>query len=130
MAAAVSVDASPTGVEHWFYGPRADLLLGAGVAWIASIPLLIGFAWVSGISEWSAAEVATVVLLVSVPHYGATILRVYEHRRDRRRYVLFASWATLVLGGLFVAGLHSALIVSLLFTAYATWSPWHFSGQN
>jgi hypothetical protein len=29
-----------------------------------------------------------------------------------------------------VAGLHWALLGSLLLTAYATWSPWHFSGQN
>ena len=69
-------------------------------------------------------------LFVSGPDYGATILRVYEHRGDRRKYAFFAVWATVALCGLFVSGLHSALIGSLLVTVYATWSPWHYSGQN
>ncbi len=84
----------------------------------------------AGINAWSITVVVLFSLFVSGPHYGATILRVYEHRGDRRKYAFFALWATAALCGLFVAGLHSALIGSLLVTAYATWSPWHFSGQN
>jgi hypothetical protein len=69
-------------------------------------------------------------LVVSAPHYGATLLRVYERREDRRTYALFAIHASAVLAGLFVAGLYDPLLGSILFTLYLTWSPWHYSGQN
>jgi tetratricopeptide (TPR) repeat protein len=113
----------------WLWGPRLDLLLGAGAGYVLSIPplVLLGLA---GVSSWPVAAAALFALLVSGPHYGATILRVYDRREDRRRYALFAVWTTLLLGALFAAGLRSPLLGSLLVTLYATWSPWHFSGQN
>ncbi len=114
----------------WLYGPSIDLLLGAGVGYLVSIPLLAIFSELSGVAEWPLPLFALLTLLISGPHYGATILRVYEHRRDRRRYAFFAVWATLVLCALFVLGLHNVLIGSLLVTLYVSWSPWHFSGQN
>jgi hypothetical protein len=43
------------------------------------------------------------VLLFSTPHYGATILRVYEQRAERRRYAVFSVWATLAIAAWFVA---------------------------
>jgi len=114
----------------WLYGPSADLLLGAGLGYVVSIPLLVWFAAVSGLSDWPIVAFAFLTLFVSGPHYGATILRVYEQRRDRRRYAFFAVWATLALCALFVMGLHDAVVGSLLITLYVSWSPWHFSGQN
>jgi hypothetical protein len=114
----------------WLYRPSVDLLLGAGVGYIVSVPLLAIGSEVWGVGQWSLPLFAFFTLLISGPHYGATILRVYEHRRDRRRYALFAVWATLVLCALFVLGLHDVLVGSLLVTLYTSWSPWHFSGQN
>ncbi len=132
MAAPAPVDvahaARPGG--RWLYGPAPDLLLGAGVGYVASIPLLVAFSGVWEVAAWPALAIALMALFLSGPHYGATILRVYEQRDDRRKYVLFSVWATIALGALFVAGLRYGLVGSLLFTAYATWSPWHFSGQN
>ena len=57
-------------------------------------------------------------------------MRVYDQRRDRQAYALFALWATLALIALFFVALRSTLLASLLFTLYFTWSPWHYTGQN
>ncbi|MCZ6784789.1 MAG: hypothetical protein O7G30_15940 [Proteobacteria bacterium] len=107
-----------------------DLLLGAGVGYLFSVPLLLWLAGPAQLDGWPVVVGALFALLISGPHYGATILRVYQRREDRRRYAFFSVWVTLALCGLFVVGLHDVLVGSLLVTAYATWSPWHFSGQN
>jgi hypothetical protein len=69
-------------------------------------------------------------LVLSAPHYGATLLRVYENRADRSRYFLFAVPATLAVCTLYVIGLHSTAVASWLLTIFLVWSPWHYSGQN
>jgi tetratricopeptide (TPR) repeat protein len=116
--------------DGWLYGRGTDLLLGAGVGYLVSIPMLAVASDLWEVAGWSIAASALLSLFISGPHYGATILRVYERRDDRRKYALFAVWATLALCALFVVGLHDALVGSILITLYATWSPWHFSGQN
>jgi hypothetical protein len=126
-AAATSPRAPSTG---WLYRPSVDLLLGAGLGYLLSLPILLFVSGALGVSDWPVAIAALVGLLVSAPHYGATLLRVYERREDRRRYAVFAVWVTLALGALFVVALHDPTTGSLLVTAYASWSPWHFSGQN
>jgi hypothetical protein len=70
------------------------------------------------------------IFALSSPHYGGTLVRVYDQRRDRQAYAIFALWATLALIALFFAALRSTLLASLLFTLYLTWSPWHYTGQN
>lgn len=122
--------AGPGARGGWLYGPAVDWWVGAGGLYLVSIPLLWMLTRTSGMGAWPVAVAAAFALFVSGPHYGATLLRVYEQREDRRRYALFAVWVTLALCGLFVVGLHDAWVGSLLVTAYATWSPWHFSGQN
>ena len=114
----------------WLYGPAIDLLLGAGVVYLVTLPLLIGLDRRGQMTAWSITAATMLSLFISGPHYGATILRVYDRREDRRQYTLFAIWATAALAGLFVVGLHWVLLGSILVTAYATWTPWHFSGQN
>ena len=69
-------------------------------------------------------------LSLTGPHYGATLLRVYEQRHDRQRYAFFAVWVTLAAIGLFLLSLSDAVLGSWLLTIYMTWSPWHFAGQN
>ncbi len=113
----------------WLFGPATDVLLGGGLVYAALFVVLV----VGGDSLRAAQPAALVALgavVLSGPHYGATLLRVYEKRSDRRAYVIFATWATLLVAGWFVASVHVSLLGSLLFTVYLTWSPWHYSGQN
>ena len=110
----------------WLFGPAVDLVLGCGVGSIAVSVLMVFQA------NTLAALVpgAILVLLFSLPHYGATLLRVYELREDRRRYAFFAFGVTTLLGFGFIAGLENVFLGSLLLTVYLTWSPWHYTGQN
>jgi tetratricopeptide (TPR) repeat protein len=114
----------------WLFGRGVDLFIGAGVGYLLSIPPLIFIGAEMGMESWPVAFALLFALFVSGPHYGATILRVYEERENRRRYAFFAVWVTLALCGLFVFGLHDVFVGSLLVTLYGSWSPWHFSGQN
>jgi len=114
----------------WLFGGSVDLLLGAGLAYLAAIPLLITLGSELGIPAWSQSLTIFLGLAFSAPHYGATLVRVYEKRSDRRKYALFAVYVTAVLVLAFVAGLRSLWFGSLLLTLYITWSPWHFAGQN
>jgi hypothetical protein len=70
------------------------------------------------------------MLVISTPHYGATLIRVYEQRSERRAYAFFTVWTTLALLVLFVWGIRDAAVGTVLFTVYLTWSPWHYTGQN
>ena len=107
-----------------------DALLGYGVLYLISIPFVLWLAARYELSSWPMWFATTVALLISVPHYGATYLRVYEKRHDRRRYAVFAIWITLALIACFVASLYSVRLGSAFLTIYVYWSPWHFAGQN
>jgi tetratricopeptide (TPR) repeat protein len=116
--------------ERWLYGPLPDLLLGcAGLYGVAVLALLLPFVstWVS---EWATFLLPLLAILVNGPHYGATLLRVYEHREDRRRYAFFTVYVTLALALAFLAALRTPWLGSVILTAYVTWSPYHFAGQN
>ncbi len=113
----------------WLVGPTADLLLGCGVLYMV---LFVAFG-MAGPELRSLTPVSLPILLalvLSAPHYGATLLRVYENRADRSRYFLFAVHATLAVCTLYVIGLHSTAVASWLLTIFLVWSPWHYSGQN
>ena len=112
--------------QGWLYGPIPDLFLGCG---LGSILVTAALAW-WGAGVRALIPGALLVLAFSLPHYGATLLRVYELPAERRKYALFAVWATLLIGVSFVVGLQSALLGSLILTLYLTWSPWHYTGQN
>ncbi len=70
------------------------------------------------------------VLLVTVPHYGATLQRVYGSAEQRSRYAFFTVYATAALVAWFVVGTFDPLLGSLMITVFLSWSPWHYSGQN
>ena len=129
MALAATVP-SPSPAPHpWLYGPAADLLLGCGLlyAFFFVLQALDGAA----MRAWLPALLLPFLTLVlGAPHYGATLLRVYERAEERRRYAFFSVWATLAIAALYVASLRSFALGSLLVTLYFTWSPWHYSGQN
>src|SRR5262245_4831523 len=114
----------------WLYGRWLDLLIGCRLGYVLSIPLLFAFSEATGTSQWPLAAVMGLALLVNGPHYGATLVRVYDAREDRRKYFVFAVYMTLAIWGLFAASTHSLWLSSALITVYATWTPWHFAGQN
>jgi len=126
MSAATSVT---PGNPRWLFGPGSDLLLGCGVVYMGIFALLAA----AGDRVEAAIPIASFMLIslvVSAPHYGATLLRVYERREDRRAYAVFAIYISALILALFVASLYSPWLGSLTFTLYLTWSPWHYSGQN
>lgn len=110
----------------WLHGPVPDVLLGAGVL---SVLLAAAFAWQGG-AGLSVAVPVVLLALVSVPHYGATLLRVYAHRSDRQAYFAYAVVATAALLAVFGVALVDRFVGSLLATVYLTWTGWHYSGQN
>jgi hypothetical protein len=111
----------------WLFSSRTDLLLGCG---IGSMAIMVVQGAVGGrvLAGWVPAGL--LILLFSLPHYGATLVRVYEDSGERRKYRLFSVWATVMVACGLVAGLYSELLGSLLLTVYLTWSPWHYTGQN
>ncbi len=115
--------------QRWLFGPGSDLLLGCGLGYALLVAaFLLADAPQSFAS--SLGLVALVSILTGTPHYGATLLRAYAERADRRAYAFFTLYATVAVWALFYAGLYSAWIGSLLLTLYMNWSPWHYTGQN
>jgi tetratricopeptide (TPR) repeat protein len=129
LADHVGVTTAAPPSSPWLFGPRSDLLLGCGLLYtlVFGLFLAAGPELRSAMPAWVGAAL---LLLLGTPHYGATLVRVYEHRQDRRGYVLFSVWATLAVIAFFVAGLWATAIGSFLVTLYLTWSPWHYTGQN
>jgi tetratricopeptide (TPR) repeat protein len=115
--------------SRWLFAPIPDLLLGCGLLY-AALFVLFGVAGPDLRTLDLGVALRLGVILFSMPHYGATLLRVYEQRQERRRYAIFSVWTTLLVGALFVVGVYNVLIASLLVTVYLTWSPWHYTGQN
>ena len=120
---------SPTAASRWLSGRFPDLFFGCGLFYCAAFAAL----WLAGpdvralvpmeFSPW-------VVLLTGVPHYGATLMRVYQRAEDRRRYALFGYWASLAVLLAFIWATRDLLVGSILLTIYLTWSPWHYAAQN
>jgi len=126
MTAAATTNPARPG---WLFGPAADSLLGCGGLYLVLFALMATGAF--GITTaWHATFSPFLVLAVSVPHYGATLLRVYGTREDRHRYRLFALWGAVVVYGVYFLGLNVPTVGSWMLTVYMTWSPWHYSGQN
>ena len=115
--------------SRWLFGAAPDLLLGCGLGYAAVFAALCVFG-PQVRTEIGLGTIAFLTLVVGAPHYGATLLRVYSRRQDRRAYTIFAVYATALLAGAFAAATRSAWIGSLLLTVYLTWSPWHYTGQN
>lgn len=127
MSRTASASASVPG--RWLFRPASDLLWGSGLAYLFVFVLMlanIGFV-LTYAPSWL---VMFLVVLVSMPHYGATLLRAYERKEDRRAYRLFTTYSTLALAVFFLVGIRNLWAGSLLFTLYMTWSPWHYTAQN
>ncbi len=124
---AVAIPSAPS--NRWLFGPARDLLLGCGLGYAC---VFAAFCFIGGDIRTAlpAGIVPFLTLLVGAPHYGATLLRVYARRADRRAYAFFAVYVSLALAGVFVLATRSAWVGSLLLTVYITWNPWHYAGQN
>ena len=116
--------------QHWLFGPWLDLLVGCGLGYVALVPILLAWGSAADVHSWPAAVVTACALAINGPHYGATVLRAYSRREDRAKYRLFTVYATLFVIAAFAMAAQGGIAASLLITAYLTWSPWHFSGQN
>jgi tetratricopeptide (TPR) repeat protein len=115
--------------ERWLFGPLPDLLLGCGLGYAA---LFAAFSLFDARPQGAlyGAAVPLLSILTGTPHYGATLLRVYGKRSERRAYALFAVHATALVWATFYLALYQPLVGSFLLTLYLSWSPWHYSGQN
>lgn len=120
---------APERRSPWLFGPVPDLLFGCGVLYLLVFAVIAAVGPAFRIAQ-PVAVFPLLILAVSAPHYGATILRVYEYRRDRRAYALFSVWATLFVVAWFSLGLVDPRAGSWLLTLFLTWSPWHYTGQN
>jgi hypothetical protein len=115
--------------RRWLVGPAPDLLFGCGLLF-ALVSVLFSL---SGGALFAAMPVAVsglLVALVSVPHYGATLVRVYDQREDRQAYFWFSIVATAALVLLFGVALVHHYTGSVLATVYLSWAGWHYTGQN
>ncbi len=119
---------SPAGAR-WLFGPGIDLFFGCGFGY--ALVLCCVLAAGPGIQTWlSGGLLAIVVLFANTPHYGATLLRVYDQRETRERYAIFSTWITAGLLLIFVVACYWHVVGSWLVTVYLNWSPWHYAGQN
>lgn len=100
---------------------------GLGYAWVFLALAVLDVRFMEAIP---AGFLPLLLLISATPHYGATLLRVYEQRESRRAYALFSVGATAVLAVSFVVSLHFLALGSLLMTIYFNWNPWHYGGQN
>jgi len=129
MAVASDTETASAASRRWLYGPVPDLFLGCGILYgvVVAIYAIAG-------SQLRALHpvylLSLLILLTTMPHYGATLLRVYEHRADRRGYVIFSVYATIAVFAAYAYGVYNTYFASVLLTIYLTWSPWHYSGQN
>ena len=131
MSAAVSGQTleRPGGSRASLFGPVTDGMLGFGGLYFVAFAVF----WAFGGAIRGAQPVWVfpfLILLFSAPHYGATLLRVYEHKQDREQHRFVAVYATAALLCAFVVGVYYLPVASALTTTYLTWSPWHFSAQN
>jgi len=131
--ASPSVDSQPSSTfnaeTRWLHGPVLDIAIGCGglYAWI----LLLYAINAPALHRLQPTYlIALMMLLISMPHYGGTLVRVYEQRSERKKYFLFSVVSSVLIFAIFFAGLQNALIGSWFFTVYLTWSPWHYTGQN
>ena len=115
--------------KRWIHGPVPDLLIGCGVLYVVAFVAMttIGPGFPLPIAGYWAP---LLILLVSLPHYGATLLRVYGDPSVRSQHRRYSVWATLLLGAVFVVSLQELYLGSLLVTLYMTWSLWHYTAQN
>jgi len=111
----------------WLLGPLPDLLFGCGLLYV----LVVGSIAALGVPrEVVGGWLPFVVLCTGVPHYGATLLRVYGTADARRRYGRYGVWFGVAVWAAFALSLATPALGRWFITLYLTWSPWHYTAQN
>jgi len=126
-AAETSTAAVTVGPKAWLFGPASDLLFGCGLVYPLMVVLV---ASASPARETVAGWVPLLILVTSIPHYGATLLRVYGTAEARERYSRYGLVFTLGVGAAFALSLATPDVGRWFITLYLTWSPWHYTAQN
>ena len=98
--------------RRWFFGPVSDLLFGCGLLYAGL------FAWqaLAGPAMRSALPYSLfplLTLLLGAPHYGGTLLRVYENREHRRKYWVFSETGDSTEDSACVSTMSSRVVLSL-----------------
>lgn len=122
-AASASTDIA----RPWLFGPRIDLIFGCGVGYaVLTLILAVVRPRMDSLQGW----LPFLILFTGLPHYGATLERVYSTPASRQRYGRYALAFGLIVWGAFVATVITKRGGSWLVTLYLTWSPWHYAAQN
>lgn len=114
---------------RWLFGAKPDLLFGCGLFYLAFFSLLV-FQGEVVESLFPYALTPLVALFLSIPHYGSTLLRVYETQEARQKYQIFSVYLSGLILAWFVWSVYYSAAGTLLVTLYMVWSPWHYMGQN
>jgi tetratricopeptide (TPR) repeat protein len=124
-----SSTSSSNGRSPWLFGPVSDLGIGCGLLfWCFFLWMTFSGDTAQTVLPYTLAPM--LALVIGHPHYGATLLRVYEHRSDRQRYFYFAVVGSGLIWTLFAVGVHVDIVGSMLLTLTFMIGPWHYSAQN
>jgi tetratricopeptide (TPR) repeat protein len=110
-------------VRPWLLHPVVDVMVGGG---LLAVPLAL-LAAVAEPSSAMAIAVAMGAVVINGPHYAATLVRAWQHSAQRRRWMMVATVAAIVVA---VAAHVMPQALPWLFTAYLSISPWHYATQN
>jgi tetratricopeptide (TPR) repeat protein len=111
----------------YLFGPALDLILVAGGLTFVLLPLCVA-------TPVRLGQTAFLLLnfLCNYPHYMATNYRVYRSRAQIARYKIFAIYITAAFLGIVLLShlATTATLLTILYTFYFNWSPYHYTGQN
>ena len=116
---------APAGRGPWLLHPVVDLLVGCGL-----LALPLGAVLLATVERTTSAVIiafAVLSIFVNGPHFASTIIRARRHDVRARTVLVVASVVSVVA---IVAAHLQPLLLAVLFTAYLTWSPWHYATQN
>jgi tetratricopeptide (TPR) repeat protein len=112
----------------WLFGPWLDIAIGCGACTVPLMLLASPFRLTSALSIDAIFYV--LVLLFNYPHYMATIERAYRTRQDLYgRRIVTIHITGLALAAILVAHVFPR-VLPWLYSAFLTWSPFHFMAQN
>jgi tetratricopeptide (TPR) repeat protein len=112
--------------QVFMFNPVVDLAVIAGGLTFVLFPISLLFA-----SQLNIAAFLVLLFFCNYPHYMATLHRVYRDRSQIERYKFFSIYVTGLLVLTAALGhLMAGRWLTLLYSVYFTWSPFHYTGQN
>ena len=82
-------------------------------------------------NRFGANFIFALTFLFSLPHFSATVYRLYQSPQHTRQFPVTA-WGVpwILLGAMLAAFWKPTLVAPYLFLLYFIWSPYHYSGQT